>query len=249
MRITIVTIFPDMVKVVKEYGVIAKAIKEGKLIIDVVNLRDYATDKHRTVDDYPFGGGPGMVMKPEPFFRFYDEYVEKFGKPYVVLTSPQGKVLNTKTAENLAKKEKLVILCGRYEGIDERVMNLVDEEISIGDYILTGGELPAMVIVDAVSRFVPGVVNEESLKRESFHSGLLDYPNYTRPREYRKLKVPEILLSGDHEEIEIWRRKESILRTIIKRPDLFFKKDLDKNDKIAIIKLVRELMECSKKST
>ncbi|HIP92187.1 MAG TPA: tRNA (guanosine(37)-N1)-methyltransferase TrmD [Thermotoga sp.] len=249
MRITIVTIFPDMVKVVKEYGVIAKAIKEGKLIIDVVNLRDYATDKHRTVDDYPFGGGPGMVMKPEPFFRFYDEYVEKFGKPYVVLTSPQGKVLNTKIAENLAKKEKLVILCGRYEGIDERVMNLVDEEISIGDYILTGGELPAMVIVDAVSRFVPGVVNEESLKRESFHSGLLDYPNYTRPREYRKLKVPEILLSGDHEEIEIWRRKESILRTIIKRPDLFLKKDLDKNDKIAIIKLVRELMECSKKST
>lgn len=249
MRITIVTIFPDMVKVVKEYGVIAKAIKEGKLIIDVVNLRDYATDKHRTVDDYPFGGGPGMVMKPEPFFRFYDEYVEKFGKPYVVLTSPQGKVLNTKTAENLAKKEKLVILCGRYEGIDERVMNLVDEEISIGDYILTGGELPAMVIVDAVSRFVPGVVNEESLKRESFHSGLLDYPNYTRPREYRKLKVPEILLSGDHKEIEIWRRKESILRTIIKRPDLFLKKDLDKNDKIAIIKLVRELMECSKKST
>lgn len=249
MRITIVTIFPDMVKVVKEYGVIAKAIKEGKLIIDVVNLRDYATDKHRTVDDYPFGGGPGMVMKPEPFFRFYDEYVEKFGKPYVVLTSPQGKVLNTKIAENLAKKEKLVILCGRYEGIDERVMNLVDEEISIGDYILTGGELPAMVIVDAASRFVPGVVNEESLKRESFHSGLLDYPNYTRPREYRKLKVPEILLSGDHEEIEIWRRKESILRTIIKRPDLFLKKDLDKNDKIAIIKLVRELMECSKKST
>ena len=223
MRITIVTIFPDMVKVVKEYGVIARAIKEGKLVIDVVNLRDYTTDKHRTVDDYPFGGGPGMVMKPEPFFRLYDEYVEKFGKPYVVFTSPQGKVLNNEIAKALAKKEKLVILCGRYEGVDERVMNLVDEEISIGDYVLTGGEIPAMVIVDVVSRFVPGVVDEESLKRESFYNDLLDYPDYTRPREYRGLKVPEILLSGDHEKIEIWRRKESILKTIIRRPDLFLK--------------------------
>lgn len=249
MRITIVTIFPDMVKVVKEYGVIARAIKEGKLVIDIVNLRDYTTDKHRTVDDYSFGGGPGMVMKPEPFFRFYDEYVEKFGKPYVVFTSPQGKVLNNEIAKALAKKEKLVILCGRYEGVDERVMNLVDEEISIGDYVLTGGEIPAMVIVDVVSRFVPGVVDKESLKRESFYNDLLDYPNYTRPREYRGLKVPEVLLSGDHEEIEIWRRKESILKTIIRRPDLFLKKDLDKEDKIAIIKLVRELMECSRKST
>ena len=249
MRITIVTIFPEMVKVVKEYGVIARAVKEGKLVIDVVNLRDYATDRHRTVDDYPYGGGPGMVMKPEPFFRFYDEYVKNFGKPFVVLTSPQGRILNNEVAQQLASKENLVILCGRYEGIDERVMNLVDEEISIGDYVLTGGEIPAMVIVDVVSRFVPGVVDEESLKRESFYNDLLDYPNYTRPREYRGLKVPEILLSGNHEEIEIWRRKESILKTIIKRPDLFLKKTLDEKDKIALIKLVRELMECSKKST
>ncbi len=249
MRITVVTIFPDMVKVVREYGVIARAVKEGKLIIDVVNLRDYTTDKHRTVDDYPYGGGPGMVMKPEPFFRFYDDYVERYGKPYIVLTSPQGRVLNNEIARHLAKKEKLVILCGRYEGIDERVMTIVDEEISIGDYVLTGGEIPAMVIVDVVSRFIPGVVDEESLKRESFYDGLLDYPNYTRPREYRGLKVPEILLSGNHEEIEMWRRKESILKTIIKRPDLFLKKNLDEKDKIAIIKLVRELVECSRKST
>lgn len=245
MLITIVTIFPDMVEVVKKYGVVAKAVENGLVDIRVVNLRDYTTDRHRTVDDYPYGGGTGMVMKPEPFFRFYESYVERYGKPYVILTSPQGRTFNYEIAEELSKKDNIVILCGRYEGIDERVMEIVDDEISIGDYILTGGELPAMVITDAVVRLVPGVVEKESVERESFHQGLLDHPVYTRPYEFRGKRVPDVLLSGDHERIELWRRKESIKKTIMKRPDLFVKKQLDEVDKLAIIELFKELMkEC-----
>lgn len=245
MLITIVTIFPDMVEVVKKYGVVAKAVENGLVDIRVENLRDYTTDKHRTVDDYPYGGGTGMVMKPEPFFRFYESYVERYGKPYVILTSPQGRTFNYEIAEELSKKDNIVILCGRYEGIDERVMEIVDDEISIGDYILTGGELPAMVITDAVVRLVPGVVERESVERESFHQGLLDHPVYTRPYEFRGKRVPDVLLSGDHERIELWRRKESIKKTIMKRPDLFVKKQLDEMDKLAIIELFKELMkEC-----
>ena len=245
MLITIVTIFPDMVEVVKKYGVVAKAVENGLVEIRVENLRDYTTDKHRTVDDYPYGGGTGMVMKPEPFFRFYESYVERYGKPYVILTSPQGRTFNYEIAEELSKKDNIVILCGRYEGIDERVMEIVDDEISIGDYILTGGELPAMVITDAVVRLVPGVVERESVERESFHQGLLDHPVYTRPYEFRGKRVPDVLLSGDHERIELWRRKESIKKTIMKRPDLFVKKQLDEMDKLAIIELFKELMkEC-----
>jgi len=245
MLITIVTIFPDMVEVVKKYGVVAKAVENGLVEIRVENLRDYTTDRHRTVDDYPYGGGTGMVMKPEPFFRFYESYVERYGKPYVILTSPQGRTFNYEIAEELSKKDNIVILCGRYEGIDERVMEIVDDEISIGDYILTGGELPAMVITDAVVRLVPGVVEKESVERESFHQGLLDHPVYTRPYEFRGKRVPDVLLSGDHERIEIWRRKESIKKTIMKRPDLFVKKQLDEVDKLAIIELFKELMkEC-----
>jgi len=245
MLITIVTIFPDMVEVVKKYGVVAKAVENGLVEIRVENLRDYTTDRHRTVDDYPYGGGTGMVMKPEPFFRFYESYVERYGKPYVILTSPQGRTFNYEIAEELSKKDNIVILCGRYEGIDERVMEIVDDEISIGDYILTGGELPAMVITDAVVRLVPGVVEKESVERESFHQGLLDHPVYTRPYEFRGKRVPDVLLSGDHERIELWRRKESIKKTIMKRPDLFVKKQLDEMDKLAIIELFKELMkEC-----
>ncbi|PLV55798.1 tRNA (guanosine(37)-N1)-methyltransferase TrmD [Thermotoga sp. SG1] len=243
MRITIVTIFPEMVEVVKKYGVIARAVERGIVEINVENLRDYTTDRHRTVDDYQYGGGYGMVMKPEPFFRFYENYVEKHGKPYVILTSPQGRIFNYKIAEELSKKDDIVIFCGRYEGIDERVMSIVDDEISIGDYILTGGELPAMVITDAIVRLVPGVVERESVERESFHQGFLDHPVYTRPYEYRGMKVPEVLLSGDHQKVELWRRKESIKKTIMKRPDLFLSKELDELDKLAIIELFRELME------
>ena len=244
MRFSVVTIFPRMIEVFKEHGVISRAIKEGKIEVKVFDLRDFTTDRHRTVDGYPFGGGPGMVMKAEPFYRFYDWYVEEFGKPHVVLTSPQGEVFSNEKAMELSKKDDVVILCGRYEGIDERVMEIVDEEISIGDYVLTGGELAAMVIIDATSRFVPGVVEEESVKRESFMDGLLDHPVYTRPREFRGMKVPEVLLSGDHEKVEIWRRKESLKKTILKRPDLFMKKEkFDRIDKLAMIELVKELMK------
>lgn len=246
MRIGILTIFPDFVKVIKEYGVIAQAVENNLLQIDVFNLRDFATDKHKVVDDYAYGGGPGMVMKPEPFFKFFEYYNQMFGKPYVVLTSPQGKTLNNEVAKRLSAQERLLIICGRYEGIDERVMKFVDEEISIGDYVLTGGELPAMVITDVVSRFIPGVVEEESVKNDSFYNDLLDYPHYTRPRNIDGLEVPEVLLSGNHEEIELWRRKESLKKTIAKRPDLFLKHQFDEVDKKALLLLFKELIKDAK---
>lgn len=242
MRIGILTIFPDFVKVITEYGVIAQAIRAGLLKIDIYNLRDYTTDKHKVVDDYPYGGGPGMVMKPEPFFRFFGDYIKNNGKPYVVLTSPQGKTLNNDIAKDLANHENLVIICGRYEGIDERVMNFVDDEISIGDYVLTGGEIPAMVIVDVLSRFVPGVVEEESVKNDSFYNYLLDHPHYTRPRNIDGLSVPEVLISGNHEEVELWRKKEALKKTMIRRPDLFLKHDFDLIDKKALLLLFKEMI-------
>ncbi len=243
MKFAVVTIFPDMVETVKRYGVIRKAVEKGILEINVFDLRKFTDDKHRTVDGYPFGGGPGMVMRAEPFFKFYDFYVKEYGKPYTVLMTPQGNVFDNDKAMHLASKRHILIMCGRYEGIDERVKSIADEEISIGDYVLTGGELAAMVVIDATSRFIPGVVEEESLKRESFMENLLDHPVYTRPREIRGMKVPEVLLSGDHEKVEVWRRKEAIKKTILKRPDLFMKRDFDDLDKKAIMYLVRELIE------
>jgi len=239
--ISIVTIFPEMVKVVKNYGVLSRAVKLGKIDIKIFNLRDFTSDKHKTVDDYPYGGGPGMVMKPEPFFKFFDFYKKNFGQPFVVLTSPQGKTLNNNLVKKLSQKENLVIICGRYEGIDERIMNFVNMEISIGDYVLTGGELPAMVIADAVSRFVPGVIEEKSVKNDSFNTGLLDFPHYTRPREINGFKVPEVLFSGNHNKVEIWRRKMALKKTMEKRPDLFLKKELDITDKKALLELFKEL--------
>ncbi|MDK2840459.1 MAG: tRNA (guanine37-N1)-methyltransferase [Thermosipho sp. (in: thermotogales)] len=242
MKISVLTIFPEMVEVIKKYGVISRAVQEDKIEINIFNLRDFTSDKHRTVDDYPFGGGPGMVMKPEPFFRFYDFYVQTFGKPHTILTSPQGRTFNNDLVKELSLKENLLIICGRYEGIDERVMELVDDEISIGDYVLTGGELPAMVMIDAISRFVPGIISEESVIEESFNTGLLDHPHYTRPREFNGRKVPEVLLEGNHEKIELWRRKMSLKKTIQRRPDLFLKKEFDEVDKIALLELLRELI-------
>ncbi|MEJ5256735.1 MAG: tRNA (guanosine(37)-N1)-methyltransferase TrmD [Fervidobacterium sp.] len=242
MRVGVVTIFPDFVKVIKDYGVIAQAVENGLIDIEIFNLRDFTTDKHKVVDDYPYGGGPGMVMKPEPFFRFFEFYNQKYGKPYVLLTTPQGKRLTNSFAQELASKEHILIICGRYEGIDERVSHFVDEEVSIGDYVLTGGELPAMVVIDVVSRFVSGVVEEESVKNDSFYNDLLDHPHYTRPREIEGFKVPEVLVSGNHEEVELWRRKESLKKTILKRPDLFMKHAFDDLDKKALISLFKELM-------
>ncbi len=239
MRIIIATIFPDFVKVIKEYGVISQAVKDGKLSIEIMNLRDFAEDKHKTVDDYPYGGGPGMVMKPEPFYRLYDYIVQKFGKPFVIMTSPQGEKFDNNIAVSLSRKENILILCGRYEGVDERIMKLVDMELSIGDYVLSGGELAAMVMCDAISRFVPGVVDEESLKQDSFFNDLLDHPHYTRPAVFRDMKVPDVLLSGNHEDTDLYRLSESLRRTAIRRPDLFIKHDFTEKDKKALILLIR----------
>ncbi|HOJ88644.1 MAG TPA: tRNA (guanosine(37)-N1)-methyltransferase TrmD [Pseudothermotoga sp.] len=241
MRIIIATIFPELVSAIREFGVIGQAVKANLLQIEVLNFRDFVSDKHRVVDDYPYGGGPGMVMKPEPFFRVHSHCTEKYGKLFTVLTSPQGVRFDNKVARDLSQKENILIFCGRYEGVDERVMKIVDAEISIGDYVLSGGELAAMVICEAVSRFVPNVVEEESVKRDSFYNELLDYPHYTRPAEFEGIKVPEVLLSGDHERIELYRTAESLKRTALRRPDLFVKREFSELEKKALIWLIREL--------
>ncbi len=225
MRIDVLTVLPGMFECFLKEGIIGKAVASGKVEVNVLNLRDFATDRHRIVDDVPYGGGPGMVLKPEPIFRAYDYIVAKGSKPYVILTEPWGERFTQETAVELSKKPHLLIICGRYEGVDERVKSLVDREISIGDYVLTGGELPAMVMMDAVIRLLPGVLgNEESLKADSFMDrGLLGYPNYTRPAEFRGMKVPEVLLSGHHKRIERWRKEQSLKRTLEKRPEIIDK--------------------------
>jgi tRNA (guanine37-N1)-methyltransferase len=207
-----------------QYGVVSRALKSKKVSVNVLNLRDFALDKHRTVDDVPYGGGPGMVLKPEPIFRAYD-FISRERKPYVILTEPWGELFNQEMAKFLSEREDILIICGRYEGVDERVKEIVDLEVSIGDYVLTGGELPAMVIMDAVIRLCPGVLgSEESLKVDSFvDRGLLGYPNYTRPADFRGMKVPEVLLSGHHRKIEEWRKRESLRRTLLRRPEVIDK--------------------------
>jgi len=237
-----------MFEAITKYGVLSRAIQNNIVSFTAHDLRDYTKDKHKVTDLYAYGGGPGMVMKPEPFFEFYDNYVQtKNKKPYVILTSPQGKRFDSTDAERLSKQENLVFFCGRYEGIDERVMKLVDEEFSIGDFVVTGGELPSMLMIDAICRFVPGVVGDiESVKNDSFYNSLLDHPHYTKPREFRGLKVPEVLLSGNHEKINEYRKRESIIRTILKRPDLFIKHDLDEFEKKVIVNIIRELISSEK---
>jgi len=239
------SIFPEMFEALSKFGIFKKALDKGLIGFRAINLRDYTTDKHRTTDDYQYGGGHGMVMKLEPFFRFYDEFVEKHGeKPTVILPTPKGQLFNNDLALELSKKKNLVFFCGRYEGIDERVNVLVDYEISIGDYVVSGGELPAMVMMDAISRFVPGVVGDfKSVEEDSITMGLLDYPHYTRPEDFRGLKVPKVLLSGDHKKVELFRIKESIKSTALRRPDLFLKKDFTKVEKLAILEVLRELLK------
>jgi len=223
MRIDIVTIFPEMVEAALAPGVIGRARQAGVLDIAVHNLRDFTTDRHRVVDDVPFGGGPGMVLKPEPLFVAVETLAARRGQPEaVLLMSPAGRLLTQADARRFASMRHLVVLCGRYEGIDERVReHVATEEISIGDYVVSGGELPALVLVDAVSRLVPGVVgDEQSVEADSFTRGLLDYPHYTRPAEYRGHKVPDVLTSGHHGEIRTWRRREALRRTAERRPNL-----------------------------
>lgn len=233
MKIDILTIFPRMFEGPLTESLIGKAKDKEILEINIVDIRSFSKDKHKKVDDKPFGGGVGMVMKPEPVCdaiksvgvkKRNKAYKNPYGKPYVIYMSPQGRTLDGRIIKNLSKFKHLVILCGHYEGIDERIMNFVDDEISIGDYVLTGGEIPAMVLTDCVARMVPGVVNkEESVKNDSFYNDFLDYPHYTRPAVFKGLKVPEVLLSGDHKKIDEWRKKESFERTKKRRPDLINK--------------------------
>lgn len=240
MKFTVLTIFPEMFAPLKE-SILKRAQEAGHIELELVNFRDYAESKHKNVDDVPYGGGSGMVLKPEPIFRAIRELKQNAGKRRTILLSPQGSVFNQKTASKLANHDELIFLCGHYEGFDERIRNLVDEEISIGDFVLTGGELAAMVIIDAVARLIPGVLGKaSSFEHDSHSQGLLEYPQYTRPPEFEGMPVPEILLSGHHAKIEQWRRKESLKRTFLRRPDLFAQIEFQVGDYQLLEELVQE---------
>ncbi|MDP2662391.1 MAG: tRNA (guanosine(37)-N1)-methyltransferase TrmD [Dehalococcoidia bacterium] len=221
MRVDILTLFPEMFRGPFDESIVKRAIDRGLVEVAFHNIRDFSTDKHRTVDDAPYGGGPGMVMKPDPVFAAVESLALPEGTP-VVLLGPQGRLFNQRIAEELASRERLALICGHYEGVDERIReHLINDEISIGDYILTGGEIPAMVLVDAVTRLVPGVLgSDESISTDSLSSGLLQFPLYTRPLDFKGWKPPEVLLSGRHQEIARWRRRQSLLRTKERRPEL-----------------------------
>lgn len=234
MNFHILTLFPDMVMDGLNTSIIGRAIINNLLTIEAVNIRDFAVNKHNRVDDYTYGGGAGMLMQAEPVYLAYKSIEEKCEKPpRVIYLSPQGKTFSQEMAEEFAKEKELVFLCGHYEGIDERVLEeIVTDYVSIGDYVLTGGELPSMVMIDAISRLIPGVLhNDVSAEFETFQDNLLEYPQYTRPEEWRGKKVPEILLSGHHANIEKWRREQSILRTAKARPDLLEKAELTEKEK------------------
>ncbi len=240
MKVDIITIFPGMVKAPLAEGVVGRAIGRGVIDVAVHDLRDFTTDRHRVVDDMPFGGGPGMVMKPEPFFAAVDHIRRERGTPdAIVLTSPDGERFAHRDAERLSALQHVVWLCGRYEGVDERVrQHLATEALSIGDYVLSGGELPALVMLDAIARLVPGVVGDgESVARDSFVGGLLDYPQYTRPAVFAGHEVPAVLLSGHHAAIARWRRREALARTAERRPDLLAAAALGDDDR----ELLREI--------
>ena len=229
MNFHVLTLFPERIEQGMHTSIIGRAIAGGYLSIDAINIRDYAFNKHQKVDDYPYGGGAGMLMQAEPVYLAYESVQKKLGyRPRVVYLTPQGEVFHQTMAKELAKEKDLVFLCGHYEGIDERVLDeIVTDYVSIGDYVLTGGELPAMVMMDSISRMVPGVLsNQESGETESFAENLLEYPQYSRPEEWHGQKVPPVLLSGHHANIEAWRREQSILRTAKRRPDLLKKADL-----------------------
>ena len=229
MNFHVLTLFPEMIEQGMHTSIIGRAIAGGYLSIDAINIRDYAFNKPQKVDDYPYGGGAGMLMQAEPVYLAYESVQKKLGyRPRVVYLTPQGEVFHQTMAKELAKEKDLVFLCGHYEGIDERVLDeIVTDYVSIGDYVLTGGELPAMVMMDSISRMVPGVLsNQESGETESFAENLLEYPQYSRPEEWHGQKVPPFLLSGHHANIEAWRREQSILRTAKRRPDLLKKADL-----------------------
>lgn len=239
MHFYILTLFPDMVMNGLTDSIIGRAMKNGYLKIEAVNIRDYAFNKHQSVDDYPYGGGAGMLMQAEPVYQAYSAVLEKIksenpeAQPRVVYLSPQGGTFSQEMAEDYAKEEDVILLCGHYEGIDERVLEeIVTDYVSIGDYVLTGGELPAMVMIDTISRLIPGVLhNDVSAEFDSFQDNLLEYPQYSRPEEWHGKKVPEVLMSGHHANIEKWRHEQSLIRTAKNRPDLLEKAELTENDK------------------
>ena len=241
MLFEIITTFPQIVEAVTSESILGRARQKGLIEVEAVNLRDYTEDKHHTTDDEPYGGGPGMVMKCAPLFKAVENLTVRkaLGKPRVLLMTPQGRCFDQKMAEDLSCESHIIMICGHYEGVDERVRQyLVTDEVSIGDYVLTGGELASMVILDAITRLIPGVLGDDtSSESESFSSGLLEYPQYTRPADFRGHMVPDVLLSGNHAEIEKWRRKMALMRTLKRRPDLLQKAPLDKQDK----RILREI--------
>jgi tRNA (guanine37-N1)-methyltransferase len=243
MFFDILTLFPDMFQGPFNGSIIKRAREKGIIEINLINIRDFTEDKHKTADDTPFGGGAGMVLKIEPIYRAWKSVSESRGECPVIMLSPQGRKLDQDLVKSLSKEKGLILLCGHYEGIDERVREtIITDEISIGDYVLTGGEIPAMVLVDAITRMLPGVLGDEQSKLEdSFYNGLLDYPVYTRPREFMGLKVPDILLSGNHGAIDRWRKKESLKKTLLRRPDLLEKKILNHEELSLLDEIKKEI--------
>ena len=241
MKFDILTLFPEMFEPIKQ-SIIGRATEKNIIEINLINIRDFSKDKHKKVDDTPYGGGAGMLMRPDVVYDCYNSVKSNNSK--LIYLSPQGNRLNQAKVEQLAKEEHLIVLCGHYEGIDQRVIDkIVDEEISIGDYVLTGGELPAMVLVDSVSRYVSGVLKENSISEESFSNGLLEYPQYTRPEVFEGIEVPEVLKSGHHKNIDNWRREQALKRTFEKRPELLEHAELSEKDK----KFIKELKKDFKK--
>ena len=243
MNFHVLTLFPEMIMNGLETSILGRAAAKGIVSFEAVNIRDYTLERHGKVDDYPYGGGAGMVMQAEPIYRAYAALVEKIGKkPRVIYMTPQGQTFNQSIAEDLAKEEDLVFLCGHYEGVDERVLEMIATDyLSAGDYVLTGGELPAMMMIDCISRLVPGVLNNNvSAEFETFHDNLLEYPQYTRPEVFMGKKVPDILLSGHHANVEKWRREQSIIRTLQNRPELLEDAVLSKKEKKFLDELLRQ---------
>jgi len=245
MIFDVLTLFPEMFTAF-DYSILKRARDKGIITINLYNIRDYTTNKHRKVDDYPYGGGAGMVMQAEPVYNAVDHVKELYGhKPYTILMSPRGKKFTQEDAKRLSSLDQLLFICGHYEGLDERINPLVDEELSLGDFVLTGGELACMAMIDSISRMVPQVLSSaESFEEESFYSGLLEYPQYTRPEEFRGMRVPEVLLSGDHEKVRKWRKAMSLKLTMERRPDLLKNYSLTREDE----KILRFLEEYEEKN-
>jgi len=244
MNFTILTLFPDFFLSPLQTSILKRAIENKKIQVDIINIRDFAEGKHKVVDDTPYGGGRGMVMKPEPVIKAIQHVKAKIAPAWTILLTPQGRKFNQFIAQELSQKTHLILVCGHYEGIDERVKYFIEDEISLGDFILTGGEPAALCIIDAVARLIPGVVGKlQSVEEESFTTGLLEYPHYTRPSTYAGYKVPEVLLSGHHQRIAQWRRRQALLRTLLLRPDLFSLADLSKEDKEFLKEICQQILD------